>query len=105
METANRNQNRNQQNTNRADPRPKKCAFCENKTTQTRPNPRIKKGAFWGREALKMDYKDYPTLKPFIDYFGNIRKRYYTGVCLKHQKMLKTAVERARFMAMLAYRK
>lgn len=52
-----------------------------------------------------MDYKDYPTLKPYIDYFGNIRKRYYSGLCLKHQKMLKNAVERARFMGMLAYRK
>lgn len=52
-----------------------------------------------------MDYKDYPTLKPYIDYFGNIRKRYYSGLCLKHQKMLKNAVERARFLGMLAYRK
>jgi small subunit ribosomal protein S18 len=64
----------------------KKCPFCE-------------------KEVAYIDYKDYPTVKPLIDYFGNIRKRYYTGVCLKHQKMLKNAVERARFMAMLAYRK
>ena len=77
---------RHQQQSQRSDPRLKKCPFCES-------------------EALYIDYKDYPTMKPFIDYFGNIRKRYYTGVCLKHQKMLKTAVERARFMAMLAYRK
>lgn len=52
-----------------------------------------------------IDYKDFPTLKPYIDYFGNIRKRYYSGLCLKHQKMLKNAVERARFMGFLAYRK
>ncbi len=52
-----------------------------------------------------LDYKDYGTMKPFIDYFGNIRNRYYTGVCLKHQKILKNAVERARFLGMLAYRK
>lgn len=52
-----------------------------------------------------IDYKDYPTLKPYIDYFGNIRNRYYTGVSLKYQKMLKNAIERARFMGMLAYRK
>ncbi len=86
MATKAPNRNRNQQNQNRSDPRLKKCPFCE-------------------KDTLYIDYKDYPTLKPFIDYFGNIRKRYYTGVCLKHQKMLKTAVERARFMAMLAYRK
>ncbi len=52
-----------------------------------------------------IDYKDYPTMKPYVDYFGNIRKRYYTGVSLKYQKMLKNAVERARFMGFLAYRK
>jgi ribosomal protein S18 len=52
-----------------------------------------------------IDYKDYPTLKKFIDYFGNIKKRYYTGVCLSHQKMLKIAIERARFLGMLAFRK
>ncbi len=86
-------QTRQQQN--RADPRLKKCPFC----------PVSVKGQPTTGGAAYIDYKDYPTMKPFIDYFGNIRKRYYTGVCLKHQKMLKTAVERARFMAMLAYRK
>lgn len=51
------------------------------------------------------DYKDYPLLKEYTDYFGNIRKRYYSGACLKHQKMLKNAIERARFMGFLSYRK
>lgn len=88
------NNRRNQQNQNRSDPRLKKCPFC----------PKAGKGSQDGG-TLYMDYKDYPTLKPMIDYFGNIRARYYTGVCLKHQKMLKEAIERARFMGMLAYRK
>lgn len=74
----------------RSDPRLKKCPFCPPAAAAGTPY---------------IDYKDYPTMKPYIDYFGNIRQRYYTGVCLKHQKMLKTAVERARFLAMLAYRK
>lgn len=87
MASPRRNRNQNQ---NRSDPRLKKCPFCDPST---------------GSGALYIDYKDYGTMKPFIDYFGNIRKRYYTGVCLKHQKMLKTAIERARFMGMLAYRK
>jgi small subunit ribosomal protein S18 len=52
-----------------------------------------------------IDWKDYPTLKNFTDYFGNIKKRYYTGVSLRHQKMLRKAIERARFMGMLSYRK
>ncbi len=70
----------------RTDPRQKKCPFCE-------------------KEVQYIDWKDYPTMKQFIDYFGNIMKRYYTGTCLKHQKMLKNSIERARFMGMLAYRK
>lgn len=70
-----------------------------------RPDPKLKKCIFCVQKVLWIDYKDYPTLKAFVDYFGNIRRRYYTGVCLKHQKMLKLAIERARFMAMLSYRK
>lgn len=71
---------------NRSDPRLKKCTFCE-------------------KNAQYIDWKDYPVLKPFVDYFGNIRAKYYTGVCLKHQKRMRNAIERARFMGMLAYRK
>jgi small subunit ribosomal protein S18 len=67
-------------------PRRKKCAYCEKGT-------------------LYIDWKDYPTLKLHIDYFGNIRPRYLSGTCLRHQKMLRAAIERARFMAVLAYRK
>ena len=78
----------NQKPQRRSDPRQKQCPFCSA-----------------GAGAQYIDWKDYPALKPYIDYFGNIRKRYYTGVCLKHQKMLKSAVERARFMGMIAYRK
>ena len=81
-------QKQQQQQQRRSDPRLKKCLFCGK-----------------GAGAKYIDYKDYPTLKPYTDYFGNLRNRYYTGVCLKHQKMLRTAVERARFMGMLAYRK
>lgn len=72
---------------------------------QQRSDPRLKKCPFCEKNTLYIDYKDYGTMKPFTDYFGNIRNRYYTGVCLKHQKMIREAVERARFMAMLAYRK
>ena len=64
-----------------------------------------KKCPFDLADVRSMDYKDYPALKSYLDYFGNIRKRYYSGLCLRHQKMLKNAVERARFMGMLAYRK
>ena len=73
--------------------------------TQQKSKPTKKSCPFDRTGVRYLDYKDFPTLKPYIDYFGNIRKRYYSGLCLKHQKLLKNAVERARFMGALAYRK
>lgn len=75
------------------------------KKNQRRSAPDQKKCPFCEKEVKYIDWKDYPTMKPFVNYFGNIMKRYYTGVCLKHQKMLKNSIERARFMGMLSYRK
>lgn len=72
---------------------------------QQRSDPRLKKCPYCAQKVSHIDYKDYPAMRPFIDYFGNIRQRYYSGVCLRHQKMLKQGVELARFMGMLAYRK
>ncbi len=72
---------------------------------QRRQDPRTKKCSFCDKEVAYIDWKDYPTMKPFVDYFGNIINRYYSGTCLRHQKMLKTSVDRARFMGMMAYRK
>jgi len=70
------------------------------------PPPGRRLCPFCRRETVHwIDYKDYPLLKRFTNYFGNIKKRYYTGVCLQHQKMLRRAVERARFMGIIAYRK
>lgn len=84
--------------------------MAQQKPQQRRQDPKLKKCPFCIRSSTSLgakyiDYKDYPTIKPFTDYFGNIMKRYYTGVCLKHQKMLRTAIERARFLGFLAYRK
>ena len=73
--------------------------------TNTSTPPRKRSCPFCKRSASHIDYKDYPLLKNFTDYFGNIKKRYYTGVCLRHQKRLKEAVERARFVGLIAYRK
>ncbi|MEQ1849532.1 MAG: 30S ribosomal protein S18 [Candidatus Peribacteraceae bacterium] len=71
-----------------------------------KPRYLVKKNCPFDRAGVKyFDYKDYPLLKEYTDYFGNVRKRYYSGACLKHQKMLKNAIERARFMGFLAYRK
>ncbi|OGJ53910.1 30S ribosomal protein S18 [Candidatus Peribacteria bacterium RIFCSPHIGHO2_02_FULL_49_16] len=75
-------------------------------TTSPQKRQHVKKICHFCKSGAKyVDYKDYPLMKSHLDYFGNIRKRFHTGTCLRHQKMLKTAIERARFMGMLAYRK
>ena len=79
--------------------------MAQQQNAQRRSDPRAKVCPFCGKGTKYVDYKDYPTLKPYTDYFGNIRARYYSGICLKHQKMLRHAIELARFMGMLAYRK
>ena len=76
-----------------------------NKNKHARKDPRTKQCPFADKGVKYIDWKDYPTLKEYVDYYGNIRQRYYTGVSLKYQKMLKQAIERARFMGMLSYRK
>lgn len=75
------------------------------KNQERRTDPRLKSCPFRDKNVAYIDWKDYPTIKPYVDYYGNIRQRYYTGVSLKYQKMLKKAIERARFMGMIAYRK
>ncbi|MEI6712084.1 MAG: 30S ribosomal protein S18 [bacterium] len=50
-----------------------------------------------------IDYKDVETLKKYISRYGRITPRYYTGVSLKFQKMLASAIKKARVMALLPY--
>ena len=62
----------------------RRCAFCTN-------------------QMKDIDYKDVKTLKHFINGFKKIKSRYYTGVCLRHQKILSTAIKRAREMALVPF--
>lgn len=50
-----------------------------------------------------VNYKDTETLKKYITKFNKIVPRYYSGVCLKHQKKLATSIKQARYMALLPY--
>ena len=59
--------------------------------------------AFCTFKMQHIDYKDVKTLKKFIDGFQKIKPRYYTGVCLRHQKMLSRAIKRAREMALVPF--
>jgi small subunit ribosomal protein S18 len=63
----------------------KVCAFCSDKTT------------------VVIDYKDVATLKKYISERGKILPRRVTGCCARHQRLITTAVKRARNLALLPY--
>ncbi len=50
-----------------------------------------------------VDYKDTKLLNEFMSEKGKILPRRLTGNCAKHQNMVKTAIKRARMMALIPY--
>lgn len=65
-------------------PARKVCQFCANK-------------------AKVIDYKDTEKLRSFISDRGKIDPRRRTGTCARHQRLLATAIKRARHLALLPY--
>ena len=65
-------------------PRRKVCAFCVDKATD-------------------IDYKDVAKLHKHITERGKIVPRRISGCCAKHQRMLTTAIKRARNVALLPF--
>ncbi|MGI4859558.1 MAG: 30S ribosomal protein S18, partial [Janthinobacterium lividum] len=51
----------------------------------------------------QIDYKDIDTLKDFIGENGKITPARLTGTKSRYQRQLGTAIERARFLALLPY--
>ncbi len=62
----------------------KQCRFCSTNTQ-------------W------VDYKDPAFLRNFISMQAKMYPPRKTGTCAKHQRVLATAVKRARYMALLPY--
>lgn len=60
------------------------CSFCVDKMTA-------------------IDYKDVPRLKKYVSERGKILPRRISGNCAKHQRLLTTAIKRARYIALLPY--
>lgn len=50
-----------------------------------------------------IDYKDEKLLMRYTTEQGKIIPRRTTGICAKHQRMLATAIKRARHLAILPY--
>ena len=54
-------------------------------------------------KAEAVDYKDVPRLKKYITERGKILPRRISGNCAKHQRLLTTAIKRARIVALLPF--
>lgn len=65
--------------------------------------PRRKVCVFCVDKVKRIDYKDRPRLQRFLSDRARIDPRRKSGTCAKHQRMLTTALKRARFMALLPY--
>lgn len=62
-----------------------------------------KKCGFCAEKIKHIDYKSLRLLRRFISQYGRIVPKYYSGVCLIHQKRLSRAIKLAREMALLQY--
>src|SRR6058998_1161311 len=54
-------------------------------------------------KVQRIDYKDVGRIRRYISDRGKIDPRRKSGTCAKHQRMLTTALKRARLMALLPY--
>ncbi|MEA3494894.1 MAG: 30S ribosomal protein S18 [Bacteroidota bacterium] len=69
-----------------------------------RERQRKKKFCWFKKNNIKyIDYKDASFLVKFLDEYGKITPRRYTGTSLKFQRKLAQAVKRARHLALLPY--
>ncbi|MGE5596959.1 MAG: 30S ribosomal protein S18, partial [Hyphomicrobiales bacterium] len=68
-----------------------------------RYGPRRKVCRFCVDHMKGIDYKDVGRLRMYISERGKIEPRRKTGTCLKHQRLVATAVKRARHLALLPY--
>jgi len=67
-----------------------------------RPRKR-KRCPFTTAGVKEIDYKDIDKLSKFITERGKILPRRITGVSAHHQRLLTTAIKRARHMALLPF--
>ena len=72
-----------------------------------RPRPRRSRRKvckFCVEKATSIDYKDTKKLQGFISEAGKILPRRMSGVCAKHQRVLSTAIKRARLVDLLPFK-
>ncbi len=66
--------------------------------------PTTRKVCFFCAGKIKeIDYKDAEKLRGYVSDRSKIEPRRRTGTCAKHQRILATAIKRARHLALLPY--
>ena len=68
-----------------------------------RPMFRRKVCRFCVDKTLKIDYKDIKTVSQFVTERGKMTPSRITGNCARHQRLLTTAIKRARSIALLPF--
>jgi small subunit ribosomal protein S18 len=68
-----------------------------------RPMFRRKVCRFCADKTLKIDYKDLRMLTQFVTERGKMTPSRITGNCAGHQRLLTTAIKRARSVALLPF--
>mgnify|MGYP002662789850 FL=1 len=58
---------------------------------------------FTAEGATSIDYKDLNNLRQYVSENGKIVPSRITGTKAKYQRMLQTAIKRARFLALIPY--
>jgi small subunit ribosomal protein S18 len=80
----------------------------EEKTTAVKKSfkkmPRRKVCAFCQEKIDEIDYKDINRLKKFVTEGGKIVPRRMSGTCAAHQRLLATAIKRARIASLLPFK-
>ena len=71
--------------------------------SRRRPMFRRKVCRFCADKTLKIDYKDLRTITQFVTERGKMTPSRITGNCARHQRLLTTAVKRARSVALLPF--
>ena len=75
----------------------------ETRGGRPRYTPMRKVCQFCAGKMTHIDYKDIEKLRNFVSDRGKIDPRRRTGTCAKHQRLLATAIKRARHLALLPY--
>lgn len=68
-----------------------------------RERKKVKKCKLCRDNVEYIDYKDVRKLKEFMNDKGKILPKRINGNCAKHQRMVRTAIHRARKMMLVSY--